>query len=114
MERPNRNEFLKNGINAAITMAEMDKYIDHLESQLKERDEEIRIMKINLASYKGVVDINKRLEAQLKAEREDNKEAIRCLKNALEYYHNDKYANRAKSMKSLIDDALDILTPNPK
>jgi flagellar biosynthesis chaperone FliJ len=36
MERPNKNEFLKYGINAAQTLDAYDKYIDHLESQLKE------------------------------------------------------------------------------
>jgi hypothetical protein len=76
----------------------------------------------DLRAYTKRIDTNAQVyfnqwqeaESQLKEEREENTEAIRCLKNALEYYHNDKFANRAKSMKSLIEDALDILTSNPK
>ena len=41
MKRPNKNEYLKYGINAGITLDLYDKYIDYLESQLKERDVEI-------------------------------------------------------------------------
>jgi flagellar biosynthesis chaperone FliJ len=39
MERPNKNEFLKYGINAAQTLDAYDKYIDHLESQIREERE---------------------------------------------------------------------------
>jgi len=49
------------------------------------------------------------LQSQLKKRDYENRQVKRLLKNALEYYHNDKFANRAKSMKSFIDDALDIL-----
>ena len=36
MKRPNKNEYLKYGINAGITLDLYDKYIDYLQSQLKE------------------------------------------------------------------------------
>jgi hypothetical protein len=58
------------------TIDELREKIADLQNQLKERDEEIRIMRINLASYKGVVDINKRLETQLKEERKNTKELM--------------------------------------
>jgi len=48
-------------------------------------------------------------QSQLKERDNENRQVKRLLKNALEYYHNHKFAYRAKSMKSLIEDALDIL-----
>jgi len=36
MKRPDKYEFLKHGINAAKTLDAYDKYIDYLESQIKE------------------------------------------------------------------------------
>jgi len=65
-------------------------------------------MKAKDITIKALEYKNRRFQSQLK-ERGENAEVIRLLKNALEYYHNDKFANRAKSMKSLIEDALDIL-----
>ena len=74
--------------------------IDYLQSQLKEKEKEIDEAVEKCDNSHGMA---LEYKSQLK-------EIERLLKSAVEYYNNDKYANRAKSMKSLIDDALDELT----
>ena len=48
MKRPNKNEFLKYGINAAQTLDAYDKYIDYIESQLQEEREKSATLRLML------------------------------------------------------------------
>jgi len=108
MERPKIKDYKKDGNTYYHKSTkqnfefDMSKYLNIVESGYRSQ---LKEYKKDVADWKLHYDA---LQSQLK-EKGENAEVIRLLKNALEYYHNDKFANRAKSMKSLIEDALDIL-----
>ena len=68
MTRPDKHAYLKYGINAGITMDQMDKYIDQVEKQNTEMYEALKTIKemnwnITAENVNSIVSLLKEIES---------------------------------------------------